>query len=146
MKRTALALEIIGLVIEIVTNMMSQGLLGLSKSDWNAIVFLILIGGFALLFWDSNSSEKHIKEMVVKEVKKIQDDFNPKEGTIESVTSEDREHIFRLLGDMIIIHGHGDLTGLMADRASTVPLNELMLRNCSRCGEPRNKKSNKLIL
>jgi hypothetical protein len=141
MKRTALVLEIIALILGITNNMISQEIFGLSKSDWNVIIFLILIGGFALLFWDSNSSEKHIREMVVKEVTKIQNDLKPKEGTIESVTSEDREHIIYLIRDMKIIHKHSDLTGLIADRASGIPLNELMQRNCSRCGQPRNKKS-----
>lgn len=146
MKRFALVLEIIGLVIEIVTNMMSQALFGLSKSDWNVIVFLILICGFALLFWDDNNLEKRISAKLSEKVREIQETMKPKDGTLESVTPKDWDIIKRWSMEMIHNHGHDDNKGLLADRASGVDLNELMSKNCSRCGKPRNKKSNKLIL
>jgi len=63
------------------------------------------------------------------------------EGSIDTVTLQDRRFIrLELSVPMQWRHGHMDTEGLLADRASGVPLNELLARNCSRCGVPRNKK------
>jgi len=146
MKRTALVLEIIASLIGIITNMRSMGFLGLSLPTCNAIVFFALIVGFALLFWDDNNLEKRISSKVDEKITEIIKTMKPKDGTLESITPQDWEIIRKWSLEMILNHGHDDNKGLLADRASGVLLNELMLKNCSKCGEPRNtKSSNKSI-
>ena len=139
MKRFALVLEIIASIIGIVTNIRSIGLFGLSLSTCNVIVFLGFILGFALLFWDDNNLEKRISTKVEDKVREIT--MKPKEGTLESITPQDWEIIRKWSMEMILNHGHDDNKGMLADRASGILLNELMLRNCLKCGEPRNVKS-----
>ena len=67
-------------------------------------------------------------------------DIKKQDGSIESVTEGDLAFLSGLMITMKWDHGHPDIEGLLADRASGVPLNELKTRNCSRCGVPRNKK------
>jgi len=43
-----------------------------------------------------------------------------------------------MIKDMYIHHGHLDLNGMLADRASGTPLNKLMSLKCSRRQQPRN--------
>ena len=40
---------------------------------------------------------------------------------------------------MSIEHGHTDWAGLMADRASGIPLNKLKFEKCHVCKSPRNE-------
>jgi hypothetical protein len=141
MKKFALVIEIIASLIGIYLNMENQGIFGLSMSVWNTIVFITLIIGFALLFWDDNNLEKRISTKVEEKVREIQETMKPKEGTIESITPQDHEIIRKWSMEMILNHGHDDNKGLLADRASGIRLNELMFRNCSLCGDPRNKQS-----
>jgi hypothetical protein len=60
-----------------------------------------------------------------------------------SVTSEDKKLIQLMAVNMKSVHGHMDLTGMVSDRANGMPLDELMLKECSKCGVPRNKKGRK---
>jgi hypothetical protein len=62
------------------------------------------------------------------------------EGNIESVSAQDKRFITSLTLGMTLRHGHLDLKGLLADRASGIALNKLMSRECSKCGLPRNRK------
>lgn len=63
------------------------------------------------------------------------------DGSIDSITQRDMLFIISQLSiPMKWRHGHSDTEGLIADRASSVPLNELMARNCSQCSLPRNQK------
>jgi hypothetical protein len=65
------------------------------------------------------------------------------QGSMDTVSSEDRRFIVSLCMDMIIQHGHMDLNGLLADRASGTSLNQLMAKECSVCGIVRNIRSNR---
>ncbi|HUX49021.1 MAG TPA: hypothetical protein VMV76_07720 [Dehalococcoidia bacterium] len=63
------------------------------------------------------------------------------DGSIESITRGDMSFIVsQLATPMSWNHGHWDIEGLISDRASGIPLNELMGRPCSRCGVARNQK------
>jgi hypothetical protein len=62
-------------------------------------------------------------------------------GRLEDISQGDALWI---MGKAILMqsrHGHDDFWGLTADRASGVPLNELMVKDCSECGIPRNQRS-----
>jgi hypothetical protein len=61
-------------------------------------------------------------------------------GGSESISPEDANLILVMSIELDSIHGYNDLTGLFADRASGVPLNELKTRPCSQCGIPRNQR------
>lgn len=61
-------------------------------------------------------------------------------GRLEDVSPVESEFILAMSIELQSIHGYNDLTGLFADRASGVPLNELKTRPCSQCGIPRNQK------
>lgn len=62
-------------------------------------------------------------------------------GRLEDISRGDALWIMGKTILMQTSHGHDDFWGLTADRASGVPLNELMARPCSQCGIPRNQKS-----
>ena len=64
-------------------------------------------------------------------------------GSLDDVPAQDKLLIQAMAIDMTIAHGHLDLDGLLADRASGIPLNELKQRPCSVCGIPRDRKSNR---
>jgi len=64
-------------------------------------------------------------------------------GRLEDVSPQDANLILLMSIDLEARHGHNDITALLADRASNVPLNELKTRLCSQCGIPRNQKSKK---
>ena len=57
------------------------------------------------------------------------------------MSEKDRVLIKGMISLMKTKHGHSDMIGLFADRASGVPLNELLKQECIKCGTPRNKKS-----
>ena len=59
-------------------------------------------------------------------------------GRLEDISQGDALWIMARSIEMQASHGHNDLLELLADRASGVPLNELMTKPCSHCGVPRN--------
>jgi hypothetical protein len=61
-------------------------------------------------------------------------------GRLEDVSQEDSLWIVARGIEMQASHGYNDVMGLFADRASGVPLNELMTKPCSDCGVPRNQR------
>jgi uncharacterized membrane protein (Fun14 family) len=65
-----------------------------------------------------------------------------KEGSLDTVSKQDRLLIMSMALEMIRIHGYADINGLLADRANNVPLNELMMRKCSECNISRNERGN----
>ena len=86
----------------------------------------------------NQKKEAQSSNPIIKEVRVIE----PQEGSFDSVTTQDRQFIISQLAvPMIWQHGHMDIEGLLADRASGIALNKLLVRNCSQCGTPRNKKS-----
>lgn len=73
----------------------------------------------------------------------LQEKIKFQDGSLNSVTTQDRQLILKMAIDMQIAHGHNDFIGMLADRASGVPLNKIMSRECSECndGSLRNKKA-----
>ena len=63
-------------------------------------------------------------------------------GGLEGIPPKDANLILAMSIEIDVVHGYNDLTGLLADRASGVPLNELKTRPCSQCGVPRNQRGN----
>lgn len=61
-------------------------------------------------------------------------------GGLEGISPEAANLILAMSIEIDVVHGYNDLTGLFADRASGVPLNELKTRPCSQCGIPRNQR------
>jgi hypothetical protein len=64
---------------------------------------------------------------------------------IENLSSKDISFVIMLSKEMEFrySHGHSDSTGLLADRASGIALNELIKRECTICGKPRNQRGEK---
>ena len=145
MRRAIFVLEAINAIVGLITNIPNLRLFGLPVSTWNTIVFLVFVVGFVALFWSDKNLEKHIYNKVMTNITKSLETTKPQEGSLNSVSSQDRRLILSFSKEMIVQHGHMDFFGLLADRASGVPLNELMLKNCSICGEPRNKQSKENI-
>jgi hypothetical protein len=76
-----------------------------------------------------------IKENVADALEKLRQG-----GKLENVSRQDANWMMAKAIEMTVYHGHDDLLGLFADRASNVPLNELMTRLCSKCSVPRNQQ------
>lgn len=59
---------------------------------------------------------------------------------IENVSKADKAFLRLLAWEMKFRHGHTDASGLLADRASGIDLNELIKRDCTICGKPRSQR------
>jgi hypothetical protein len=146
MAQTVLILEAINAIIAIIVNIEHLELAGLGVVYLNYIFIGLFVAGFLLLYINSEKVKKEIEHKVYAQVRKDIEALGLKgnevlKGRIDDVSSGDRDLIVLMDIEMGWKHGHGDLTGLFADRASGVPLNELMARNCNQCGMPRNEKS-----
>jgi len=117
-----------------------------------AIIVLIVLGvvGFVMVIlgireWARKTREQKqtieilsqeyteaIKPKILKKLKAT--------GELDDVSLADSNWIVVKGIEMIAFHGYNDFMGLFADRASGVPLNELMTRPCSYCGIPRNQR------
>lgn len=95
----------------------------------------------------SNLNQTNIQELVRVELEKMAEDNKKNtvvEGSLENVTLADKSWIMSWsITEMNFKHGHNDILGMLADRASGVPLNELPNRPCKVCadGTLRNQKS-----
>ncbi len=141
MRKAIFVLEAINAMLGLIANIQNLELFGLTVSTWNIIVFSIFVAGFLALFWSDKDLERRIYNKVIAHVGKNLDIEEPQIGSLDTVTQQDRALIMSWAMQMIYEHGHMDVEGLLADRASGIPLNKLMLRNCSKCGKPRNQKS-----
>jgi hypothetical protein len=63
---------------------------------------------------------------------------------LREVTPQDKKAIELMDIRMTGTHGHMDLTGLLSDRASGIPLNDLIEKPCSKCGVQRNKRGKRV--
>ena len=139
----------IGMVLTIIVNLLKlEELLGWPIAYWNVIFMVLVLIGFLAVYFSIEEIRKEIEGKVYGQVRKDIEALNLEgneaiKGRIDDVSSGDANLIVLMDIEMGWKHGHGDLTGLFADRASGVPLNELMIRDCSQCGIPRNKKSRK---
>lgn len=140
MLQLVMILEAINALIGIIVNLQGSQLLGWPVAYWNSIFFIAFFAGFLAIYLNSEKIKKDIYEQIKKEIEEIRD-IKPQEGSLNNVTQQDRILIMSWAQQMIFEHGHQDLNGLLADRASGVKLNELMTRNCSKCGIPRNQQS-----
>lgn len=146
MTQTVLILEAINAVIAIIVNIQNLELPGLPIVYLNYIFIGLFFVGFLALYINNEKVKREIEQKVYEQVRKDIEVLNLKgndvfKGRIDDVSSGDANLIVLMDIEMGWNHGHGDLTGLFADRASGFPLNELMARNCNQCGMPRNKKS-----
>jgi hypothetical protein len=103
---------------------------------WRVVIGCVIAGIVLMVESKQEENAKQREEVHRQEMVSIK----PQKGSLDTVTSQDRMLITSMAMDMILKHGHMDLTGLLADRASGIPLNELMTRNCSDCGIARNRK------
>jgi hypothetical protein len=119
---------------------------GLPVVYLNYIFIGLFVAGFLALYINSENVKKEIEQKVYEQVRKDIEVLGLKgngvlAGRMDDISSGDTDLILLMDIEMGWKHGHGDITGLFADRASGVALNELVARNCSQCGIPRNKKS-----
>ena len=103
---------------------------------WPVIIGCVIAGIVLIIQGKEEGNGKQRQELDRQEMASIK----PQEGSLDTVTSQDRRLIMSMAMDMLLKHGHMDLTGLLADGASGIHLNELMARNCSECGIPRNRR------
>lgn len=66
----------------------------------------------------------------------------PKTATNLNPRSQDKEAILTLSSQMIDIHKHGhmDDVGIKTDYCDGIDINEIIKRDCSICGIPRNQR------
>jgi len=94
----------------------------------------------SVIYWRRH---KRNEEQLVKLTESIKPDLLERlkaTGRLEDVSPQDAKLILAMSIELASKHGYNDLTGLFADRANGVPLNELKTRPCSQCGIPRNQK------
>jgi hypothetical protein len=120
--------------------------LALQIGGWvNPTIAYILFGAaFALLIYDVIGWQKNKKrrqfEVLAKGIKLNLLEKLKTTGRVEDISQGDIDVIQLMSIELEGRHGYNDFTGLLADRASGVPLNELKTRPCSQCGIPRNQK------
>jgi hypothetical protein len=145
MPEIVLILEVINAVVAIIVNGQRVELPGLPLGYSNYVFTGLFFIGFLAIYVNSERMKRDIRDKVYEQVKKdieVLKPIEPLKGSLDSISSADRWFIVSLSIEMGLRHVHGgDLQGLLADRASGIPLNELMARNCSVCGVPRNKQS-----
>lgn len=146
MARTVLILEAINAVIAIIFNIEQLDLAGQRIVYLNYVFIGLFVAGLLALYINSEKVKKEIGQNVYEQVRKDIEVLGMKgketlKGRMDDISPGDADLIVLMDIEMGWKHGHDDVTGLFADRASGVPLNELMGRNCSQCGMPRNKKS-----
>jgi hypothetical protein len=98
---------------------------------------MILLGvGLSMMVWGiiEWARKTRQQEHVIEELKTT--------GRLEDVSQQDALWIVARGIEMQVSHGYNDIMGLFADRAHSIPLNELMTRPCSQCGIPRNQRGN----
>jgi hypothetical protein len=117
-----------------------------------AIYILIILLGFGLwmMVWGiiewvrKTHQQKQTIELLRQErIETIKPDLLGKlvsDGRLENISQGDVDLILLMSIEVESRHGYNDLTGLLADRANGVPLNELKARPCSQCGIPRNQR------
>jgi hypothetical protein len=103
-----------------------------NMNPWYIVGLVIGIGLIVYGLVTNNSSLIGVKTRA-KERPRI-------DGGTENISPEDANLILAMSIELDSIHGYNDLTGLFADRASGIPLNELKTRPCSQCGVPRNQR------
>lgn len=153
MLRLIVIVEIINAVTGVVVNILALKdllLFGIPTAYLNSLFFVVFFGGFLAIYLNNNKIKAEIKTGVLEQIKKdlgTMKAIEPQEGSLDNVTSQDRALIMSMAMDMLLRHGHMDIQGMLADRASGVPLNELMSKNCSTCETPtpRNQKSKDLV-
>ena len=146
MQRAVLVLEAINAVVGIGANLValqSNQAFGIPVGYLNSVFFGLFFLGFLLLYLNNERVKREITADVVAQLQGVTMLPTPPIGSLDAVSSQDKRLITAMAIDMAISHGHLDLEGLLADRASSIPLNELKQRPCSVCGVARDTKSDK---
>jgi hypothetical protein len=107
-----------------------------------AVSFVWLV--FALAYWRKHRKNEAQLEVLAEAIKPDLLEKLKATGKLENISQGDALWIVARNIEMQARHGHDDLLELFADRASGVPLNELMTRPCSQCGIPRNQRGKQI--
>jgi hypothetical protein len=110
------------------------------------IAYVLLAAAFiwtvcSVIYWRSHKRDDAQLALLAESIRPGLSKSLKATGKLEDISRGDALWI---MGKSILMqnsHGHDDFWGLTADRASNVPLNELMARPCSQCGIPRNQRS-----
>jgi len=106
------------------------------------IVGLAVGGGLIVygLIKEASKEKLQVTEVITKEnLTAILEKLKGR-GRLEDISPVEADLILAMSIELESTHGYNDITGLLADRASDVPLNELKARPCSHCGIPRNQR------
>jgi len=60
------------------------------------------------------------------------------------LTGDDQIALMNLNRQMNALHGHDDYFAIRADYKSGIDMNDILKRDCTRCGRPRNKRGKHL--
>jgi hypothetical protein len=144
---------VIGIAVELIGNGTGVGLqmTGIVSPTigWVVIVASNAVGFFLIgrsLSKSETVDREGLRDSILSELRregKSVKTITRLKGSLDDVPSQDKLLIQAMAMDMAIVHGHLDLDGLLADRASGIPLNELKRQPCSVCGVPRDRKSHK---
>lgn len=147
MLKTIVILEGINALMGIVANtfeLSGSQLLGMGTIYWNIIAYILFFAGFVVILFNNEKIKREIQDKIYEQIKKdfagIKNPTKLQDGSLESVSQQDRLLISSFVIEMTTQHGHTDWQGLFADRASGIALNKLMFENCHKCGKPRNQQ------
>lgn len=138
MRKAIYGIEIINAILGVMANIQSINIFKLPIPAWNIGALFVFVIGFIVLFMSDKQLEDNIYKKVIE---RVTENINQRQGTAESITPKDMALLRLMTIKMARQHGHIDFEGLVADRASGVALNELITRNCSVCGKPRNQNT-----
>ena len=113
----------------------------------HAIAYTLFAGSFvwlmlALIYWRKHRNDEAQLAVLAEAIKPDLLEKLKATGKLEDISPEEANLILAMSIELDSRHGYNDLTGLFADRASGIPLNELKTRPCSQCGIPRNQRGN----
>ncbi len=134
-KRLGYVIMVVGGLISIGFNVYAAfelAQVGFPTPIWTAIgLFLFFVGVFAVLHYQSNEKEQvtssNISGITLRPKSRLG-------GNGLAVT-------INLKSQMHRIHGHDDIWGIQSDYLNGIDTNEILKRNCTVCGKPRNQSS-----
>lgn len=112
-----IAIELFAIALGVVQHMIGviPPLLGL------LVIVGCAIAGIVLVIQGKQEGNAKQKQEVDRQK---MESIKPQEGSLDTVTIQDRLLIESMASSMLLTHGHMDRLGLLADRASGVPLNK----------------------
>jgi len=105
--------------------------IGFPTPIWTAIgLFLFFVGTFAVVHYKSVENKQALSTSTPGIV------LRPKNKLREN----DFPVLMNLNDQMLAIHGDDDLWGIQLDYLNGIDTNEILKRNCTVCGKPRNQR------